>query len=149
MKDLKYSVTVALAITTFVLFGFSGKSAISAETYVNSQDMCFRIDLTSPEVISWTLKFGVYQHEGGHYTLIGPDGSTGAVHGNAEVIGGNVVLNLVSRGSDGGDQYLDNISAILSLPGLSGSYHSFFTEEIDGNVVTISESGTMKMIPCP
>ena len=132
-----------------MLFGFSGKSAISAETYVNSQDMCFRIDITSPEVASWTLKLGVYQHEGGHYTLIGTDG-VGAVHGNAEVIGGNVVLTLVSKGTDS-EEYLDNASAILNAANLgeSGSYHAFFTEVVGGNVVTISESGTMAKINCP
>ena len=151
MKNLKYRVTVALAITTFLLFGFNVKSAVS-ETYLGEH--CWRIDVTSPFVESWTYKLGVFQKDGGHFTLNGTEDNTAAVHGNAEILGNNVVINLVSNGTDIEGAWLDNINASLNVNTLSGSFNGFSQwhdagDPFGASTPNVSMEGTMTKIPCP
>ncbi len=145
MKSLKNRVTVALALTMFFLLGFCGRPVMSAETYFG--DLCWRIDITSPSPDSWTYKLGLYLHSGGHFTLVGTEGTEAAVHGNMEISGNNLLVNLVGKGTDSDGQWLDNLSATLSLnpPTLSGSCQNIYSW--DGG--SSSEVGTMTLIACP
>ncbi len=72
MENLKYRVTVALAITTFFLFGFCARSVMSAESFLG--DVCWRIDVTSPyDDYSSIYKLGLYKNDGWHFVLYGTE----------------------------------------------------------------------------
>ncbi len=158
MKNLKYRVTVTLAITTFFLFGFCARLVMSAESYLGN--VCWRADQTlpGPDVFSWTYKLGLYKKDGGHFTLYGTEHYiepstglvyTGVVHGNMEVIGNNFYAHLVSIGSAEEElndiDWLYNIGATLSINPftLSGPFKSILD---DGS---FDWGGTMTLIPCP
>ena len=76
------------------------------------------------------FKFGVYQKDGGHFVLYGTESSVDgekAVHGNAEVVGGNIVMTIISSGydiTDPGDHWTDFISAVLDLDTKNGTFHA-------------------------
>ncbi len=155
MENLKYRVTVALAITTFLLFGFCARSVMSAESFLG--DVCWRIDVTSPFESSTTLKLGLYKKDGGHFVLYGTAYwqdpltdviYTGVVHGNMEVVGNNFFTNLESKGSDEEWQWSENISGTLSIDPftLSGPFKGYASED---SFTNFEISGTMTWIPCP
>ncbi len=93
MKDIRYKI-IGLAIATFLLFGLCVKPA-NSETSLG--DICWRVDVTSPWVDSWTYRLGVSLMDGGggHYTVNGTEGDYGVVHGNIEIIDNNAEIPIL------------------------------------------------------
>ncbi len=154
MENLKYRVTVTLAITTLFLLGFCARSVMSAESYLGEK--CWRIDVTSPYVYSTTYKLGLYKKDGGHFVLYGTENwqdlsgvnYTGVVRGNMEVIGNNLYTNLESIGSFEDEfKWIENIAASLSISPLtlSGPFKGYSLEDSYNYEI----AGTMTLIPCP
>lgn len=134
-------------VIAFLFFGFN-LNAKAAETYID--EFCWQVDVTTPEPDSWSYKFGVYMKDGGHIVLYGTEDGETAVHGNAEVIGGNLVMTIVSAGydiADPSEHWTDFISAVLDLATLSGTFHA---HTLWSDAATPNHfSGTMTVISCP
>ena len=89
---------VVVLVIAFLFFGFN-LNVNAAEKYLG--EFCWQMDETPPDVDgSVIFKFGIYEKDGGHYALYGTDDTGTAVHGNAEEVGGNIVMAIVSPGYD-------------------------------------------------
>lgn len=131
-------------VIVFLFFGFN-LNAKAAETYLG--EFCWQVDVTSPYSDSLIYKFGVYMKDGGHIVLYGTEDGEATIHGNAEVIGGNIVMSIVSTGYDIADHWTEFISAVLDLATLSGTFYAHSLES--DPVLTSRFTGTMTLISCP
>lgn len=154
MKTLKRAIVITMAV---LVFGLVAK-ANAADTYLG--DFCWTIP-DRPDIDN-LLKLGVYEKEGGHFTLYGTETFSdefgfkgiGAVNGNAEVVG-NEILVTVTGTDDGIDiiptTFSSTIQATLDAGTLSGTVHIMGLVQYasEGDVLPFSIHGDMTLITCP
>ncbi len=135
-------------VIAFLFFGFN-LNVKAAEKYLG--EFCWQMDETPPDVDGPMIyKFGVYKKDGDHIVLYGTEDGETAAHGNAEVIGGNIVMTIVSPGYDiidPSEHWTDFISAVLDPATLNGTFHAhaLWSDTALPNHFT----GTMTFINCP
>ncbi len=146
---MKSKVLRVMTSVVFVLMCLclSFKSAKAEDVYLG--DFCWQVfdDVGAP---AWIYKFGVYANEGGHFVLYGTDSLTDAAHGNAEIVGSEVKMTIVSSGREGSGGFSEIFNASLDISTLSGTWRSV-GDDYDGsnNRFEFIERGTMTRITCP
>ncbi len=144
---MKKHIYLSLLLGLF-LFPTASKSQ---ELYLG--DFCWQI--FKNEVPAWVYKFGVYEKEGRHFALYGLEDAGGgritAAHGNAELVGGNIVMTVVGSGyEEASGAFNETFNAVLDAATLGGTWHSLgVLYDPDDNRNPFHSNGTISLITCP
>ena len=119
-------------------------------------EFCWQVFSDSNETL-WKYKFGIYEKEGGHFTLYGsidygPNGLS-ASHGNAIFIGDTIKLTIVSTDHEEGDHvWSETFAAKLDKSTLNGTWNALSLENNDKDsgedVFGYRDRGTINSIAC-
>jgi hypothetical protein len=153
MKVYRFGVYVIFSC--FFLLSFLGAS------YAEARDFCWEVLLVSnspenSEESSGILKLRVLNIGRGHYLLSGKltfDGELNIVHGNAEVVGSNVLMTIVFSGKDNEAMWAETCHVILEEPIFKGN-GTIECISHDRNYADLSidqefDIGTLTSTPCP
>ena len=117
-------------------------------------EFCWQVFGSSQENL-WKYKFGIYEKEGGHYTLFGsidygPNGPS-ASHGNAIIIGSSIKMTIVSTDYEDGKQvWSETVAVKLDSATLNGTWDALSLESDDGktDVLGFRSRGTINLVAC-
>jgi hypothetical protein len=144
----------AVVLLTVFLLGLAPR-AQAVETFFG--DFCWNATIPSVPGFVSLIKLGVFQKDNAHYALYGTTdygAGAAAINGNAEVVGGEILLTATEA-----DVEIDSVSfvfgsiiqATLDASTLGGTFHVL---EIEQNLNTeqlqlSGYTGTMTFITCP
>jgi hypothetical protein len=151
---MEYMKRAAVVLLTVFLLGFAPK-ALAVETFLG--DFCWNVVFPSEPGFPAMVKLGVFEKDNAHFALYGTvdfgDG-TGAINGNAEVVGGQILVTATEA-----DVFVDVdpfvvasiIQATLDASTLGGTIHILEIEQnLNTEVVsTFGDTGTMTLTACP
>lgn len=129
---------------------------ISFDTYADEYhgEFCWQVFSQSGEPY-WKYKFGIYEKEGGHFTLLGSidygDNGISASHGNAVFIGDSVKLTIVSADHEEGvEVWAETFAAKLNKSTLDGNWHALTLEkkENERDVFGVYQRGSINSVDC-
>ncbi len=136
-------------ITGALLILFSTLS--TADQYYGER--CWQVFNESGEPY-WKYKLGIYEKEGGHFTLFGSvdyGNTLSASHGNAILAGGSVKLTLNSGDyEEGNEVWAETFAAKLDPSSLNGTWDALTLEKRDNenDVFGVHQRGTINLIAC-
>ncbi len=125
-------------------------------TFTYYGELCWLVAETGDPDTS-IFKLAVSDMGGGHFILNGKEVDTSGdfdfyiIHGNAEVIGSDVIITLNGSGSDAIETEVSTYHVTLSSPSLTGTYDEIWTFYAKNQqlMVTGHVSGTFTFVSCP
>ena len=145
MKSFRFAI-----ISFFILFGLlvlAGSSSVEASDYLG--EFCWE------SAKGWLIRIALTHAGDGHYTVNGrvtENGHVQAGHGNAEIVGSEVIMHLTSSGFDDTGIWTCVGTAVLDPATLDGVLNSMgiYCDKITGDC-EISWNGQQALthISCP